>query len=110
MPGGDLPDLRGLRLGLAGVPWNSRKSVGRDLLVELVVAVDRVDLDVVEQLDAGDRDSVRETSSTVSTAPSSVANAAGAAAIASGVGWIRSVASQISPSVPSEPMNSRVRS
>jgi hypothetical protein len=47
---------------------------------------------------------------TVSTAASSVGKAHDAAVIASGVGWIRSVASAISPSVPSEPTNSRVRS
>ena len=47
---------------------------------------------------------------TVSTAPSSVSKAAAAAVIASGVGCSRSVTSQISPSVPSEPTNSRVRS
>ena len=49
------------------------------------------------------------TSITVSTAPSSVSKAAVAAVIASGVGCSRSVSSQISPSVPSLPMNSRVR-
>ena len=41
---------------------------------------------------------------------SSVGKAHTAADIASGVGWTRSVASQTRPSVPSEPMNSRVRS
>ncbi len=37
----------------AGVPWNSRKSVGRDLEVEVEVAVDGVDLDVVERARCG---------------------------------------------------------
>ena len=50
------------------------------------------------------------TSMTVSTAASSVSNAHVAAVIASGVGCSRSVISVISPSVPSEPTNSRVRS
>ena len=50
------------------------------------------------------------TSITVSTASSSVGNAHAAAVIDSGVGWTRSVTSVISPSVPSLPMNRRVRS
>ena len=50
------------------------------------------------------------TSITQSTAPSSVANAHVAAVIASGVGCSRSVASVISPSVPSEPIIRCVRS
>ena len=51
-----------------------------------------------------------ETASTQSTASRSVGKAHTAADIASGVGWTRSVTSQTRPSVPSEPMNSRVRS
>ena len=50
------------------------------------------------------------TSITQFTAPSSVSNAHAAAVIDSGVGCTRSVISVISPSVPSEPTNSRVRS
>ena len=50
------------------------------------------------------------TSITASTALSRVGNAHAAEVIDSGVGWTRSVISVISPSVPSLPMNRRVRS
>ena len=50
------------------------------------------------------------TSVTVETASSIAPNDRTAAYIASGVGWTRSVASTMRPSVPSAPMNRRVRS
>ena len=109
---GDRADVRGLRLrSPRGVPWNSRNSVGATVEVELEVAVDGVDLDVVEQLDARDRDRVGEhLDHGVDGGVERRERARVAAVIASGVGCRRSVASVISPSVPSEPTNSRVRS
>ena len=51
-----------------------------------------------------------ETARTQSTASRNDGKAHTAADIASGVGWMRSVTSQTRPSVPSAPMNRRVRS
>ena len=50
------------------------------------------------------------TSITVRTAASTVGKVATAAAVASGTPWRRRVSSVMIPSVPSLPMNSRVRS
>ena len=95
----------------SGVPWNSRKSVGATAWSRSVVAVDGLDQHLVEQLDARDRDRrsddrrarspPRRAASGRRTRPPTSPRASAST---------RSVTSQTTPSVPSEPMNSRVRS
>ena len=88
-----------------------RSSVGFSGVGQLRVAVDRVDLHLVEQLDARHRDAELDRGDH-GLAPRlpSTRTAQTAADTASGRPNSRSVTSVMTPSVPSEPTNSRVRS
>ena len=86
------------------------KQRGRDRKRGLVVAVDRLDLQLVDELDPGHGDRVLRDANRTLHSRADRREVHTAAAAAEGFGWMRSVASQIRPSVPSEPIISRVRS
>ena len=109
--GGDLGRLP--RLGadvVLGGAVELQEQARRDRVVGLVIAVDGLDLQLVDELDPRDRDRVLPDPDDALDRGCSDGNVQRAATVASGIGCRRSVASQISPSVPSEPIISRVRS
>ena len=95
----------------ASVPWNSRNSIGVSGKRELGIGVAGPHLQLVEQLDARHRNAGSGWSRWPRCRPPRpTGNGQTPAEIASGMPCSFSVSSVMTPSVPSEPTSSRVRS
>ena len=100
MIGGDLAEAARLFGDALGVPWNSTNSIGYSGSDESGIGVARLDLQRVEQLDAGDRQARLDRRDRRLAGGAHVGNEQWPPAIASGMPASRSVISTITPSVP----------